>query len=124
VVHVSVAGGRIVVEREGIDRLLARHRIEFPVDHVVWVQTRPDEAFHGPTGSRVPGTHLPGAGGTTGTFRGSDGDVFWDVHDPGHSLAIGLRDEALTALVIEVEDPDRLEREIVRALRGDRRTLA
>ncbi len=122
-VRVIIAGERLVVEREGLERFLPHHRLEFPIDHVVWVQTRPDEAFNGPTGTRVAGSHVPGGSGYAGTFHGSDGDVLWDVHDPGHSIAIGLRDEPFASLVIEVDDPDRLEREIVRALRGDRRTI-
>jgi len=123
-VHVEIDDDRLVVEVEGLGRLLGMgRRYEFPIGHVVWVQTRPDEAFNGPSGSRVGGGHIPVTGGTTGTFHGSDGDVFWDVHDPGRSIAIGLRDEALAAIVVEVEDPDRVERAIVRALRGDRRTL-
>ncbi len=45
--------------------------------------------------------------------------MFWDVHDPGKSIAIGLRDEPLVGIVVEVDDPDRVERAIVRALRGE-----
>jgi hypothetical protein len=117
-VRIGIGQGLLVVEVEGLDRFVAqRHRLEIPLEHVVWVQTRPGEAYNGPTGVRVPPALLPGPS-TTGTFRGTDGDVFWDVHDPGHSLAIGLRDEPLIGLVVEVDDPDRVEREIVRALRG------
>ncbi len=118
--RVAIAQDRLIVEVEGLDRLLTlRHHVEVPLEHVVWVQTRPDEAYHGPTGHRLPGAGVPGAI-STGTFRGTDGDVFWDVHDPGRSIAIGLRDEPLVAIVVEVDDPDRVERDIVRALRGER----
>lgn len=116
-VRIDVGEGRLVVEVEGLDSLLAmRRRFEVPLSHVVWVQPRPDEAYHGPTGSRVH-TMIPWTG-STGVFHGTDGDVFWDVHDPGHSIAIGLRDESLVGLVVDVEDPDKIERLIVRALRG------
>ncbi|MGC8634098.1 MAG: hypothetical protein ACP5VP_05465 [Candidatus Limnocylindrales bacterium] len=118
-VRVAIGQGRLVVEVEGLDRLLAmRHRVDVPLEHVVWVQTRPDEAYNGPTGTRLPGTHLPGVI-SPGIYRGTDGDVFWDVHDPGKSIAIRLRDEPLVGLVVEVDDPDKVERAIVRALRGE-----
>ncbi len=118
-VRVAIGQGRLVIEVEGLDRFLAmRHRVDVPLEHVVWVQPRPDEAYNGPTGTRVPGGHVPGLV-STGTFRGTDGDVFWDVHDPGKSIAIGLRDEPLVGIVVEVDDPDRVERAIVRALRGE-----
>ncbi len=116
-VRIAIGQGRLIVEVEGLDRFLAqRHRIEIPLDHVVWVQTRPGEAYNGPSGVRVPGGHFPGLE-SAGTFRGTDGDVFWDVHDPGRSLGIGLRDEPWIRLVVEVDDPDRIERGIVHALR-------
>jgi hypothetical protein len=31
--------------------------------------------------------------------------VFWDVHDPAKAIAIALRDEHYSKLMIEVEDP-------------------
>jgi hypothetical protein len=118
-VHVVIAHGRLIIEVEGIERFLPiRHRIELPLEHVVWVQTRPDEAYHGPTGTRAPGTLLQGLI-AAGTFHGTDGDVFWDVHDPARSIAIGFRDEPLIGVVVDVDDPDKVEQAIVRALRGE-----
>ncbi len=118
-VRIDIGEGRLTVEVEGLDRLTAlRRRFEIPLSHVVWVQTRPDEAYNGPTGSPVH-THLPWAP-NTGLFHGTDGDVFWDVRDPGRSIAIGLRDEPLIAPIVEVPDPDRVERSIVQALREAR----
>ncbi len=118
-VRIAIGQGRLIVEVGGLDGLFAmRRRLEFPLEHVEWVQTRPDEAYNGPTGTRLPGPHVPGAG-PAGTYRGSDGDVFWDVRDPGKSIAIGLRDESLVGLVVEVDDPDRVERAIAHALRGE-----
>ena len=117
-VRIDIGGGLLTVEVEGLDRLVAmRRRFEIPLSHVVWVQTRPDEAYNGPTGS--PTHALVPWMGRTGIYRGTDGDVFWDVRDPGRSIAIGLRDEPLIGLVVEVHDPDRVERAIVSALRGE-----
>lgn len=115
-VRIDIGEGVLTVEVEGLDRFIAmRRRFEIPLSHVVWVQTRPDEAYNGPTGSPAH-AFVPWLG-TTGIFHGTDGDVFWDVHDAGRSIAIGLRDEPIIALIVEVQDPDRVERAIVRALR-------
>ncbi len=119
-VRIAIGQGTLIVEVGGLDGLFAmRRRFEFPLEHVQWVQTRPDEAYNGPTGTRLPGAHVLGMG-TAGIYRGSDGDVFWDVRDPGRSVAIGLRDESLVALIVDVDDPDRVERAVVHALRGER----
>ena len=41
-----------------------------------------------------------------GTFYRHGERVFWDVHHPERAIAISLRNERYTKLVVEVEDPD------------------
>ncbi len=55
---------------------------------------------------------------TAGTFHQIDGKVFWNVHDPEKAIAVDLRDEDFSSLVIEVPDPDASMLEIDRAIAG------
>ena len=55
-------------------------------------------------GFRLPGTNIPGVI-TAGTFFKDGGRVFWDVHDADRAVAIYLRDDVYTELVVEVDDP-------------------
>ncbi|HEY8686839.1 MAG TPA: hypothetical protein VIO57_14650 [Chloroflexota bacterium] len=52
----------------------------------------------------MPGTHIIGVI-TAGTFLKDGGRVFWDVHDTDRAIAIHLRDDDYTELVVEVDDP-------------------
>jgi hypothetical protein len=49
-------------------------------------------------------TNCPGVI-SAGRFYDHGSWVFWDVHDPTKAIAIALRDEHYSKLVIEVEDP-------------------
>lgn len=95
----------LVVNVTGIDRLLAlKSRLEVPLAHVAGVELRPEAARAWWHGFRMPGTQIPGVV-TAGSFYQSGECVFWDVHDPDKTIAIQLRDEYYTKLVIQVEDP-------------------
>lgn len=95
----------LVVNVTGVDRLLAlKSRLEVPLEHVAGVELRPEAARAWWHGFRMPGTQIPGVV-TAGSFYQSGECVFWDVHDPDKTIAIQLRDEYYTKLVIQVEDP-------------------
>ena len=55
-------------------------------------------------GFRIPGTNIPGVL-TAGTFYGSDGFVFYDVHDTDNTIVLELDHEHYKKLVVEVADP-------------------
>lgn len=95
----------LVVNVTGIDRFLAlKSRLEVPLEHVAGVELRPEAARAWWHGFRMPGTQIPGVV-AAGSFYQSGECVFWDVHDPDKTIAIQLRDEYYTKLVIQVEDP-------------------
>jgi len=103
--EVELAEDALIVHVRGMDQLWAlRSRLEIPLSHVVDAQADQQEAQWWWRGTRIGGTHMPGAI-TAGTFYQEGERVFWDVHDPEKTVVIRLKDERYARLVIEVEDP-------------------
>jgi len=117
VARVSIDPEELVVEVEGLDKVLAfRSRIGIPLRHVRGATADPGIAREW-KGRRSPGTHLPGVV-VAGTFH-HDGDrIFWDVHDGSRAIVIELEDERYRRLVIEVENPIDTVDEINRVAAG------
>jgi hypothetical protein len=104
--QIEITNGSLVVNVTGVGKLLAlKSRLEVSLAHVSGVELRPEAARTLWPGFRMPGTHIPGVV-TAGSFYASDEWVFWDVHDPDKTIAIQLRDEHYTRLVIQVDDPE------------------
>ena len=114
---VSIQGPDLVVDVEGWDRLWAlRSRLTIPLAHVR--DAAPDAAAgEQPPGRKVGGARVPGVL-TAGSFRQDGERVFWDVHDTGNALVIGLIDEQYARLVIEVDDPRGDAERICQAISG------
>jgi hypothetical protein len=102
--RVEVAGDRLSVQIEGVDKLWTfTSRLEIPLAHVTGAEADP-AVVRGWKGWRGPGAHVPGVV-VAGTFH-RDGDrVFWDVHDPAKAVVIHLADERCARLVLGVDDP-------------------
>ncbi len=58
----------------------------------------------GGAGFRLLGTSMPGVL-TAGTFLYQGGLVFWDIHDPAHTVIVSLDHEHYSKLIVEVADP-------------------
>jgi hypothetical protein len=116
--QIEVSDGSLVVNVTGVDKVLAlKSRLEVPLEHVSGVEVRPAAARNWWHGFRLPGTHLPGVV-TAGSFYAAGEWVFWDVHDPDRTIAIQLRDEHYTRLVIQVDDPEAAAATIKAAIRS------
>jgi hypothetical protein len=112
VTKVSVTDGKLAIEVQGWDRLWSlTSRLEIPLEHVIDV--RPADEHVG--GLRVLGTCVPGVI-TAGTFLQEGRWVFWNVHDPAKAIAVDLRDERYSQLIIEVADPAETISALQRAL--------
>ena len=99
--NVSITEGKLTIEVQGWDKLWSlTSRLEIPLEHVVDVRPADDHV----AGFRALGTCLPGVI-TAGTFLQEGSWVFWDVHDPAKAIAVDLRDERYSKLIIEVGDP-------------------
>jgi hypothetical protein len=102
--RMDIAGDKLIVEIEGLDKLWAfKSRLEIPLANVRGATADPGAA-RGPKGIRNAGAHFPGIL-TAGTFHIDGERVFWDVRDPAKAVVIQLNDERYTRLIIEVADP-------------------
>lgn len=117
-VRVSFDGDRVRFDVERWDRLWAlRSQLEIPLAHISSVRVDPEPARGWWHGIKMPGTNIPGVL-TAGTFYGSDGAVFYDVHDPENTIVLELDHEHYRRLVIEVEDPAGVAAILNRAIEG------
>jgi hypothetical protein len=103
--EIEYTGAALVVHVRGWDRIWAlKSQLTIPIEHVVGAESASEEARRWWHGLRMPGTKIPGVI-TAGTFYKDGGRVFWDVHDADRAVAIKLRDDDYTKLVVEVDDP-------------------
>lgn len=117
-VDVSVEGDRVRFDVDGWDKMWAlKSRLEIPLSHITSVRVDPEPARGWWHGFRMPGTQIPGVL-TAGTFYQHDGAVFYDVHDPEHTIVIELDHEHYRRLVVEVADPTRTVSLLEDALQG------
>ncbi|WP_406299694.1 hypothetical protein OG948_31435 [Embleya sp. NBC_00888] len=101
---VSIDGGSLIVEMEGLDKLWAlKSRLTFPLGHVRGATADPG-IIKERKGFRSPGAHIPGLI-TAGSYRVHGERIFWDVRDAGKAVVIELADEQYARLVVQVSDP-------------------
>jgi hypothetical protein len=110
---VSVTENKRIVDMLGWDKVWSfKSRVEVPLSHVGEVHSAAGERVRG---FRCPGTSLPGVI-TAGTYRRIRQKEFWAVHDSRQAIAIELRDEQFSRLVVQVPDPGAAIAEIRSAL--------
>jgi len=103
--EIEYTGDAFVIHVAGWDKLWAlKSQLTIPIAHVVGAEPAAEEARRWRQGIRESGMHIPGVI-TAGTFSKDGGRVFWDVHDADRAVAIHLRDDQYTELVVEVDDP-------------------
>ena len=103
--EILVEEDRIVVHVRGVDRILAlTTRLEVPLAHVMGAAPDDVEARRWWHGVREPGVDVPHVL-TAGRFLQHGDLVFWDVRGPEGAIAVDLRHEQYSKLVIGVEDP-------------------
>lgn len=113
---VEIDDSQLVVHIQGVHQMLAFKRtIVTPLDHVVSATPDPDVSST-LTGLRAPGAYVPGVI-TAGTYRSKSGKEFWDVgRNPSRILVIELKNSEFERLVIDVENPAAISRQIETAL--------
>ena len=116
-VDLSVTTRSLLVRVLGVHKLWAlKGSLEIGLDHVAAIRADAQIARRWWHGIRMPGTNIPGVL-TAGTFYQNGKRVFWDVHDPSHTVVIELHDEPYHQLVIEVADPQAAVELVTGALR-------
>lgn len=105
---VTIEGDNLVVEMHGIDIALStRHRIEYPLAHVVNAEVVTNLLAQSHVGWKMAGGYWPGAF-RNGYFRERGKRVFWNVRPlkTSRAVAINLKDQDTVRLVLGVEDPE------------------
>jgi hypothetical protein len=103
--QIELTQDQLIVHITGADQLWAlKNRLEIPLAHVTGAQPAEAEAREWLHGIKVGGTHVPGVI-SAGRFYQQGKLVFWDVHRAERAIAISLRDERYSRLIIEVDDP-------------------
>ena len=111
---IELTDAELIVHVRGLDKVLSfKSEIRVPLAHVEGVAPASEEVAVA-KGLRAPGISIPGL--TAGTFYGADGRAFWDVHDPDKAIVIYLQHDTFTKLIVEVDDPDAVIRDIMRAV--------
>ena len=116
-VEITVKSGVLYLEVKGSHKFWAfKSRLEVPVSHIKNVRVDPNlEMGWSAKGLKVAGTGIPNVF-RAGTFI-IDGDkAFWDVKNKENAIVIELRDEKYVRLVVEVEDPYFVVKEVSRAI--------
>ncbi len=111
---IEVSGDELVVHVQGWDKLLAfKSELRIPLSHIEGV-ARADDELREWKGWQAPGASIPGF--WAGTFHTNDGRAFWDVSGGDKAIAIYLRGDTFSKLVIDVEDPDTAVAMIIHAV--------
>ena len=104
--EIEDTGDTLVIHVMGWDRVWAlKSQLTIPIAHLVGAEPAGEEARRWWQGIKIAGTRIPGVI-TAGTFYSDGGRVFWDVHDADRAVAIHLRDDHYTELVVEFDDPE------------------
>jgi len=102
--QVSIADGELVIEVEGIDKVLAfKSRLAIPLHHVRGATADPG-ITHERKGVHAPGALVRGII-VAGTFHHDGERVFWDVRNPANAIVIELEHHSYRRVVIGVDDP-------------------
>lgn len=121
-VRIEIQPHELIIHFPGANALLAmRSSLAIPLSHILNVRMQPPEARFDETiveGNRGIGTYIPGKV-AVGSVYTRDGNAFYAVRDPARAIAIDVRDEPFTHLVLEVEteEPEVWVRRLVRAMR-------
>lgn len=107
---VHIEGEELVVRPRGLDKLWGFMReLRVPLRQVKNVRADP-QIGHQPKGPRVAGTSLFRK--HIGTFLTDGKASYWNVTDPDRNIVFELEGKGFHKVILTVDDPDRLERDI------------
>jgi len=108
----EIKDGTLHLTVAGLDKIWAfKSQLSIPLTHITGIRVDSEIVKEWWHGLRLPGTSIPGVI-TAGTFYQDGKRVFWDVHHPEEAVILSLDHETYDELVIEVENPRELSREL------------
>jgi hypothetical protein len=116
---VTIEGDQVVFELHGADRFLAmKKRIAVPLNHIKSVST--ENVSWGPFSHKSTrrGSQMPGVV-KDGSFRTSDGLIFFEMHHPDKCVTVTLEGEEYQKIIFEVDDKETTA-ELIKAAIGER----
>jgi len=121
VARIAIADGRLPINVEGLDKLLAlKSRLDIPREHVTGVAHGSVQASCRPRGLRLPGSFISGAITAASSWKPGHGETdgwsFWDVHNPEQAIVITTGHEHDRQIVMGVDEPAATVRAIECAL--------
>lgn len=105
--EIRIEGSQLIVEIRGLAGFIAaRNRIAVPLEHVVNVVARPEQAqglWEHVRALTNPGTHIPGVM-RVGTFHTRDGLAFYAIGNGRRAVVLTLEHEQYKRVVVEPPD--------------------
>jgi len=114
---VTIEGDQVVFELHGTDKFLAmKKRLAVPIEHIKSVST--ENVNWGPYSHPRTGSQIPGKV-KDGSFRTSDGLIFFEMHQPDKCVTVTLEEEKYQKIIFEVDDKEATA-ELIKAAIGQR----
>lgn len=113
-VQIELNSKLLTLRMPGWDTLWScRRKLSVPVEHIVGAKVAATSELLSKSGYmlRFGGTALPGVI-IAGQYYGSKKWSFWNVHKANQVVAIDLKHEHFSEIIIEVNDPDKLVKQI------------
>ena len=115
-VEITIEPDKVIFEVEGLDKVWAlRSQLSIPLSHIRSAHADPEPAMGWFNGLKIAGANIPNIF-RAGTFYQEGEFVFWDVHEPAHTIVIELDHERYKKLIIEVADPQQEVSRLRRAI--------
>jgi hypothetical protein len=102
----------LLLHVQGADKIWAlKSQLSIPIEHITAIRIDEEIIKGWWHGLKLPGSNIPGVL-TAGTFYKDGKRIFWDIHHPARAVVITLNHEDYNELVIEVEHPEVLVKEV------------
>jgi len=103
--QIEVTPDQVIIRLQGADKLMAlKSELAIPLAHITGAEPAEAEAREWWHRVRLGAVHVPGVI-SAGTFHHHGQRLFWDVHHPERAIALALRDDRYSRIVVEVDDP-------------------
>ena len=101
---IAIDNGNVIIKMQGARKIWTlRSELKVALSDIVKVDADP-EAWHDASGLRIIGSHVPGLY-KGGAFLEHGNAAFYDLTSKENAIAISLKDEGFSRIIIGVDDP-------------------